>query len=146
MTTKAFSGQGLLVKIGTADAASVDAAGDSFLTIEEIMDVDGPSPTLTLIEATHLGSQFIERIAGLIDGGSLALQGNFIPNDAGQLECREALTGRQLRNFQVIFPTTLEPNQIDFKAFVTSMPTKVGANAKADLSINLTLSGAYSWS
>lgn len=144
--TKAFSGQGLVVKIGTGNASLVDKAADVFLDIAEVMDVDGPSPQLDLIEVTHLGSEIKERIAGLIDGGNVTLQGNFIPDDVGQLECREALTLRQLRNFRIVFPTTLTPNTIDFKGFVTGMPTKVGTNTKADLSINLTISSVYAWS
>lgn len=146
MPSKAYSGQGLTVKIGTFDAVTTPAAADVFLEIGEVNDVDLPTPTADTIDVTHLKSTVKEFIAGLIDGGQAALNCNFINDDLGQLECREALTARQLRNFRFTFPTSMIPNVLDVAAIVTGMPQKAPTNDKVGLSINIKVSSVYAWS
>ncbi len=146
MTTKAYSGQGLVVQIGTENATLVEPASDVFITIGEVNDVDPPSPTVDTIETTHLQSTIKEFIAGLIDGGSATLSCNNVNDDPGQIEVRAALTARELRNFRFIFPTDLLPNQLDAKALVVGLPQKAPTNDKVSLTINLKVSSVYTWS
>lgn len=144
-TSKAYSGQGLVVQIGTFDAVTTPAASDVFLSIGEINDCDPPSPSADTIEVTHLTSDIKEFIAGLLDGGEATLTCNFINDDPGQLECREAMTLRQRRNVRFIFPTTMIPNRLTAQAIVTSMPVKTASNDKAMLTIALKITSVYVW-
>lgn len=149
MATKAYSGQGLVAQIGsTAPVNGVlpAPAAEVFLNIGEPNDIDLPSPTADTIEVTHLQSSIKEFISGLLDGGAATINCNFVNDDPGQLECREAITNKQVRNFRFVFPTTLTPNILDVQALVVGMPQKVGVNDKLGLSINLKVTSVYAWS
>lgn len=146
MTSQAISGQGTKVYIGTSNAKSVDAAADAFIQIGEINDVTPPSPKLTTIDVTHHQSDVMEFIAGLIDAGEGELQMNNIFNDAGQVELREALMARELRNFRFDFPTDQTPNRLDVKALVTGLPQRAPTNDKIALSASIKASSVYTWS
>lgn len=146
MTSKAFSSQGFEVHIGISDAVLVnDDGSESFIEIGEVVDVDPPSPTRDTIDVTHMKSDIKEFISGLMDGGSATLNCNFIPDDAGQLECREAFTAGQLRNFRFDFNTTLTPNRLKVKGVIVGMPQKASTNDKAGLSVSIKVSSIYSW-
>lgn len=141
-----MSGQGTKVYIGTGNAQSVDAAADTFIEIGEINDVTPPSPRVGTIDVTHHASTIMEFIAALPDGGEGTLSLNCIFNDAGQVETREALMARQLRNFRIDFPTLQTPNRLDVKAIVTGMPMRSPTNDKISLEITFKASSLYSWS
>lgn len=146
MTSKAFSSQGLTVLIGTGNAVTVnDDGSDTFIEVGEVNDVDPPSPTVDTIDVTHLKSSIKEFIAGLMDGGSATLNCNFIPDDAGQIACRSAMTGKQLRNFRFDFPTTLTPNRLKVKGLIVGMPQKAATNDKSGLTISIKVSSIYEW-
>lgn len=146
MTSKAISGQGAKVYIGTGNAVTVDFASDVFVEIGEVGDVTPPSPSLDTIEVTHLSSAIKEFIAGLIDAGEGTLNCNNIVNDAGQLQCRAALTARELRNIRIDLPTTDTPNRLQVKCLVTGLPQQIPTNSQVSLVVNLKASSVYEWS
>ena len=146
MTSKAISGQGMKVYIGTGNAVSVDFASDVWIEIGEVGDVTPPSPTVDTIDVTHLSSTIKEFIAGLIDAGEGTLNCNNVANDQGQLEAREALMARELRNFRFDLPTDDTPNRLQVKCLVTGLPQQIPTNDKVSLTINLKASSVYEWS
>lgn len=148
MTTpsKAISGQGMTVEIGTSNAVSVDDAADTFVEIGEVTDADPPNPTRSTIDVTHVKSQIAEFIAGIIDAGQASFDTNFVASDPGQIECRTALESGELRNFRVTFNTDETPNRLQFKGLVLTAPAgKTGTNQKVGSSITVKCSSFYAW-
>lgn len=84
MATGAFSAQGSTLTINGIE-------------IGEVVTFGGPNTTRPQIEATHLKSTSVERIAGLKDNSEFTLTVNYLPGDAGQLELRrcQSLEGAQ---------------------------------------------------
>ncbi len=102
MATNAISAHGTLVKIGDGGGSEV------FTTIAELMDIPGPQMTRTIIDVTSQSAVgWREKIAGLKDPGSLALDMNFVPTDATQSYSagliKDFVNGTR-RNFQLVFP------------------------------------------
>ncbi|MEM7303406.1 MAG: phage tail tube protein [Pseudomonadota bacterium] len=84
----------------------------------------------------------LEKIAGLIDGGSINITCNYIPGDATQ----DRATGLQslfatgeVRRFLIIEPGNTQAIQVD--CFVSSRATTRPVEDKMEISFNLTKTG-----
>jgi predicted secreted protein len=105
MASLAVSAFGTLLKIGDG------ASPESFVTIAELRTISGPSLSAETIDVTthNTATPFRRHIAGLLDGGDVSFDINFIPTEtthgygAGLLK---DMTDRTRRNFQIIFPDT----------------------------------------
>lgn len=100
MTTEASIGYGTLFKIGDAGSPEV------FTAVAEVTSITPPGMSRDAIDATHMESpdKFREFIAGLIDGGEVSFDLNFVPGGASTtllLAELEAPPG----NKQVVFAT-----------------------------------------
>ena len=103
MASLAVSAFGTLLKIGDG------ASPENFATVAELRTISGPSLSADTIDVTthNTPTPFRRFIAGLLDGGEVTFDINFIPTEtthgysAGLLK---DMTDRARRNFQIVFP------------------------------------------
>ena len=147
MTTSAVKTQGTVCKIGTLNAQTTAPASDTFLTIGEVIGVDGPGGSASVIDATHFASVAKEKLMGLPDEGQVTLRMNVVPDDVGLLEIREARSAQELRNWRITLPSSAPtPKQMDFKGFAMSMNYTAQPDGKWELTATIEISGAVTWS
>lgn len=114
----AVSAFGTLVKIG--DGATPT---ENFTTIAELRKVGGPKLKLETIDVTvhNTTEPWRQFIGGLLDGGEVSLDLNFIPTDGTHDPSTGLLSdmiNRVQRNFQIVFPDD-DTTTWEFTALVT---------------------------
>jgi predicted secreted protein len=103
MSSNAVSAFGTLLKLGDG------AVSENFTTVAELRNISGPSISADAIDVTthNTPTPWRRFIAGLLDGGEISFELNFIPTDpthsysAGILK---DITNRTRRNVQIVFP------------------------------------------
>jgi hypothetical protein len=103
MSSVAISAFGTLVQIG--DGGSPEA----FTTIAELRTISGPSLTADVIDVTvhNTATPFRRFISGLIDGGEIQIDINFVPQETTHSYSTGLLAdmlNRTRRNFAIVFP------------------------------------------
>lgn len=121
--TSALSSFGTLVKKGDGGSP------ESFTTIAELLDIEGPEVTLETEEATSHSSTdgWAEYLGTILDGGEVSFEVNYVPTNAthnASTGLIKDMTARTKRNFQIVFPDSGNTTW-SFAAFVT----KVGPTA-----------------
>lgn len=89
--------------------------------IAEITNLTGPELTLEEIDVTSHDSadDFREFIGGLLDGGEVSIEGNFIASDTdGQIGLMSDQLAKTLQSFVITFPTSVTATWT-FSALVT---------------------------
>lgn len=105
MASLAVSAFGTLLKIGNG------ASPEVFTTVAELRTISGPTLTAETIDVTthNTPTPFRRYISGLLDGGEVTFDINFIPTDATHgysTGLLKDMTDRTRRNFQIVFPDT----------------------------------------
>lgn len=82
---------------------------ESFTTIAELRNISGPNFSSDVIDVTvhNTSTPFRRFISGLIDGGEITIDINFVPTDATHGYSSGLLAdmiNRTRRNFQLVFP------------------------------------------
>lgn len=100
--TNAINAFGTLLKIGDGGSP------ETFVTIAELTDIDGPELEMDTLEATNHSSPggFREYVGGLLDAGEISIEFNFLPTDATQgysTGLLHDMVNRTKRNFQFVF-------------------------------------------
>ncbi len=137
--TDALSSFGTFLKMGDG------ATPETFTTIAEVGDIDGPDMSLATEEVTHHGSTngWDEFVGTILSGGEVGFPINFLPSDP----THDASTGLQAdmrnrtkRNFQIVYP---DPggNGYQFGALVTGVKPKAPVKGKLSADIKLKISG-----
>lgn len=49
-------------------------------TIAELADISGPTPTRAVHEAPRQTSEWVQKVSGMINGGTMTLNVNFVPD------------------------------------------------------------------
>lgn len=103
--SNAISAFGTLLKMG--DGASPEV----FSTIAEIRTIGGPSFKADVLDATvhNTATPWREFISGLLDGGDIQMEVNFIPTGATHTAATaggllHAFRNRTQANYQLVFP------------------------------------------
>jgi predicted secreted protein len=91
---------------GTIIASGDGADPEVFLEIVEITDFDGPTVSNAQVDVTHLRSTTKQYIAGLRDGGTVSMNGNWVGEDDGQQRVQSDQNTRSTRNYRMTFPDT----------------------------------------
>jgi predicted secreted protein len=123
--TSAIAGNGVLLQLGSGGTGT-----QSYTTIAEVLDIDGPSQALEQIEVTsHSSAGWREYIAGLRDGGEVSFPVNFVPADQDDLRALfdDGTTG----SFKIVYPN----------AIVTDWSTKSPVDGAVTDEIKLKISG-----
>jgi len=134
----AFSGYGTTVEIGNASGGT----SNTWKTISELKKVEFSGDKVNMDSTTNLTSPDAreEVITTTIDDGDVALDGNFIPDDEGQLELKTARDARSLRDFKVTLPFSL--GVFTFNAFVVNFTRPVTFDKAVQLACKLKITGA----
>jgi len=134
-----ISAFGTLLQIGDGGSP------ESFTTIAEVSSISGPSLSLDAVEITHHSSTdgWREFVGGLLDGGEVSFDINFLPTDA----THNASTGlladmmnRTRRNFKLVFPDSGSTTW-SFTALVTAFEPAEPTDDKLAASVTLKLTG-----
>ena len=142
--SSAIAAFGTLLKMG----AGTGGTAETFTTIAEVGDIDGPSDSVDTIEVTNHSSSGARKefVAGLIDSGEVSFPINWIPSNATHDETtglEYVKNQRAIRNFHIIFP---DATQLAFEALVTKFARKAPVADKLSADITLKVSGAPTWS
>ena len=134
MTTSALAGYGVLLKIGDGGGS------ETFTTIAEVKDIEGPELELEAKEVTsHDSGGWREYISTLLTGGEVSFDLNFIPTHATHSYSAglvRDLVNRTKRNFQLVFPDS-GTTTWQFAALVTGF--KPSGPVEDELSAEVTL-------
>lgn len=139
--TDALIGAGATFSRG--DAASPEV----FTAVAEVMSIGGPALSVGSVEATHLTSpnKWKEFIPGMVDGGEVTLELNFLPANATHKDASGGLLNdmrtRHQGNYKISFPDS-PATEWTFPAFVTGFEvTTPTGDEKLAASVTLKISG-----
>jgi len=135
--TNAIGSHGTMLKIGDGGSP------ETFATIAEVLDINGPNMTADTEEVTSQSSTWKEYIATVLDAGEVTFDLNFVPTDATHSYSAGLLkdfTSRTLRNFQLVFPDSGSTTWT-FAAYVTAFQPSAPVNGKLGASVTLKISG-----
>lgn len=141
--TDAISSFGTFLKKGDGGTPT-----ETFATIAELGDIEGPDMSLATEEVTHQGSVggWDEFVGTILSGGEVSFSINFLPSNAthDQVTGLQAdMVSRTKRNFQIVYP---DPggNGYQFKALVTGFKPKAPVKGKLAADIKLKITGPVS--
>lgn len=138
----ALKSQGSAVAISNEDADATAYGTATFTAVGEVTDIGEPDGEAADIDVTHLGSAAKEYLTGLPDNGNIQLSANAVTDDAGQLECREAMNAQQRRWIKI----TWSDGEVQYvKGLIKKMGRSAGTDAKIGLTINVRTSGAWTY-
>src|SRR5512139_478240 len=137
-----FAAYGTLLKIGNGGGTA-----ETFATIAEVGDIDGPSMSVNTIDMTNHSSPGarMEFKAGLIDSGEISFPINFIPTDDTHddvVGIQKVMNDRDTWNWQMVFPDT---STVTFAAMVTAFGIKAPVAGKLSADVTLKISGQWTW-
>lgn len=123
-----------------------DSAND-WITLAEVVDVPGIGLTHLTADVTHMSSDgFVEHIKlGLKDGKAFTLPMNFVADDAEQIEIFNTRLNATAANAYKIVFTSLTTKSVSFNALVTDIDINHAQRAKADIAVQFTPTGAWTW-
>jgi|SRR3990172_6495050 len=133
---------GTLLKIGSGGTA------ETFTTIAEVGDIDGPSMSVDTIEMTSHSSPGARKefVASLIDSGEISFPINFIPTDGTHDDVtgiQKIMNDRSVWNWQMLFP---DASVVTFAAIVTAFGIKAPVADKLSADLSLKITGEWTWS
>lgn len=141
MPHNAVSATGTLLKIG-------DGAGsETFTTIGEVLDIDGPSMSVNILEVTaHDTGPYIQKLPNLIDPGQVSFDINFNAHSTQGFSSGlyNDMVNRTLRNFQIVLTTTVAKTG-SFSAYVTNFQFSAPVDGALTASITLDITGQVTW-
>lgn len=137
--TSAISSFGTLVKKGDGGSP------ESFTTIAELLDIEGPEMELDTEEATSHSSTdgWAEYIGTILDAGEMSFEVNYVPTNATHNATTgliKDMTARTKRNFQLVFPDSGNTTW-SFTALVTGVSPAMPVRGKLTGKISLKITG-----
>lgn len=112
------------------------------VAVGNITTLSGPNMTAATIDVTDHDSEAMEYKAGMVDGGEVSFDINFM-STASQQAVRDDL-GAAPAAYVIEFPTGA--GSVAFSAIVTAFSmTAGGVNDKLSASITLKVTGAVTW-
>lgn len=140
----AKTSHGVKFKRGNGDTVP---GPETFVLIAGITDGSSPQEQANEIETTSVDDDWVTRIAGVKDGGTVDLALNFLAPNAAQQGLRSDFESGAVRNFQIDFNDhATTPTICAFAAVVTKPPVVSFGTGKAQTAnVSLRLSGAPNW-
>jgi predicted secreted protein len=131
-----ISAFGTTLKIG--DGAEPEVFG----AIAEVTNISGPGMRMDTVDITSHGSAggWKEYAGGLLDGGEIKLELNFLPGNASHQSLSAAMVARVKKNFKLEFPDT-PATTWSFAAFVTNFEPSAPVDGKLGASATLKITG-----
>ena len=143
MTSSAIWSYGSTLQLGDGETS------ETFTTIAEVKDINGPSFSKDSIDVTSLDSSsgFKEYIAGWKDAGEVTFDVNWLPSNATHDETTgllESFTDNDNHNFKMIFPSATFT--IDFTGHISGFNGSLPMAEQANASITIKISGLPTFS
>src|SRR5512139_2097300 len=137
-----YAAYGTLLKIGNGAGTA-----ETFATIAEVGDIDGPSMSVDTIDMTNHSSPDARKefLMSLIDSGEISFPINFIPTDPTHDDTtgiQKIMNDRAIWNWQMLFPDT---STVTFAAAVTAFGIKAPVAGKLSADVTLKISGQWTW-
>ncbi len=138
--SEAIAAFGTLLKIG--DAATPT---ENFTAVAEVVNITGPNLSMDPIEVTHQGSAggWKEFIGGLLDGGEVTCDINYIPTETTQNATAGLINdmeNKTVRNFKLVF-SDIGNSTWAFPALVTGFEPSAPVEDKLAVTVTLKVSG-----
>lgn len=135
MASAAVAAIGTLFKIGDGGSP------ETFTTIAEVKDIDGPGRTADTIEVTSMDSTggYKEYIPSLKDGGEVSFDMNFTTS-AAQAALVTDFENRTKRNFKIV-TTHATPKNISFSGYITDLSYSFEVAGVAMRSVTIKITG-----
>lgn len=110
-------------------------------TIAEVRSIGDVGPEAEMIDVTNFDSTagWKEFIPGLIDGGEVQIEMNFIPGNSSQQGLRTNLTGRSSATYSVVWTDTGET--WSFTAYVQSIKPRGGVAEALTATVTFKITG-----
>tara|TARA_Y100001951_G_scaffold104083_1_gene114645 strand:+ start:7942 stop:8364 length:423 start_codon:yes stop_codon:yes gene_type:complete len=121
-----------------------DGAGE-FTTIAEITDLSGPGGQASVIDVSHVGSTYVDKMMGLADEGQVTMTCNLVPGDAAQQGLREDRTAKTKQSFKITL-TDDAATELTFEAFVLGFTISGSVNDRVTAEVTLEVTGQVVWS
>ena len=131
---------GRTITAGTAQGTA--AAWTQVKNVTSIKGIDGSAKE---IDTTNLDSTAIEMLLGLPDNGSLAVEVDGDPADAGQAAVQTARDDVGIRTFKWTLPSGAL-STATFNGYVKKFDRSSSPNDKVKRMIDIRISGAVTWS
>jgi hypothetical protein len=139
MTTSGISAHGTLLQKGDGGTP------ETFATIAEVGDIDGPSLKSVMEDfTTHGSAGWVEKKPILSDGDQLKFPIHFVSTNATHDKTTGLVadrTNKTLRNFKVTFP---DSSGFSFAAYVSEVKFKAPVKGKLTADVTLDVTGAIS--
>jgi len=138
--TLAVAGVGSEFQIGSGASPQV------YTKVAECLSIGGPDVTAEEIDVTSLDSTggYKESITGLKDGGSVALEVNWIKANAQQIILRDALDSGAALTCRIVFSDS--PQTIaSFACKVTGFSMAAEPDSQLKASLTIKISGQVIW-
>lgn len=137
--TSAISSFGTLLKKGDGGTP------ESFTTIAELLDIEGPEMELDTEEVTSHSSTdgWAEYIGTILDAGEVSFEVNYVPTNATHNATTgliKDMTARTKRNFTLVFPDSGNTTW-SFTALVTSVSPTAAVRGVLNGKIGLKITG-----
>lgn len=116
----------------------------AYTTIQEVTDINPGNDTVDLIDATHMASPGRRRefVAGLVDGGDLSVEVNFVPGSASDILIRTYLSTGASENHRITFPNNA---RVTVAGIITGYDRQAPIDGKMAATITVKRSGAETW-
>lgn len=135
MSSSALQSQGMTIAI------SDEASPEVYTTIAEVMSIDGPGGSASVIDVTDLSSTAKEKRAGLQDEGQVTFEINYIPTDTQHALLRTVRTAATVRSFRIFF-TDSPQTTWTFDALVLGFSVSNSVDDVTKASVTLEVTGA----
>lgn len=137
-------------KIGLGAALLMGDGGspEAFAIIANVVNIDGPSEQMEVVDVTHLQSTggFREKIPHLKDGGEVSFTLHFNPTEATHDDStglKAKFDARTLTNFKVdLTDQFASDNIISFAGYVTGLGLAVAVDNVIEQQATITVTGA----
>lgn len=112
------------------------------VTVAELTSIEGPAIKMDVIDATNMGSPdgYEEAIGGLLHGGEISFEGNFIPSDAAQIGLKTDFDAKTVQSWTIVGPASAA-FVWTFTGLVTAFKTSFKLKDKLSFSATIHVSG-----
>ena len=140
MSSNVAIGFGTLLQRGAGDGPP-----ETFATIGEVIEVTPPNPSRDSVETTHTSNADRWRtfIPGLIDGGELSIEINYVPGSTADDNIMTDLNSSSVKNYKVLF---VSGESIIVPAFITGIEPGVPIDDRMTATVTFKVAGKPTWS
>lgn len=116
-----------------------------FTTIGEVIEITPPNPSRDSVETTHTSNADRWRtfIPGLIDGGELSIEINYVPGSTADDNMMTDLNSATVKNYKVLFASA---ESIIVPAFITGIEPGVPIDDRMTATVTFKVAGKPTWS